>query len=59
MHTHRYGGLEVIARDRGVNQQTNLGAVNTRLFDSLLGCGNNAVLEGLVLSPAAASANTG
>ena len=59
MHTHRYGGLEVIARDRGVNQQANLGAVNTRLFDSLLCGGDHAVLEGLALGPAAAGANAG
>ncbi|CNK08962.1 Uncharacterised protein [Mycobacterium tuberculosis] len=58
MHTHRNGGLKVIASYRSVNQQANLGAVNTRLLDSLLGCGNHAVLEGLTLSPTAASANT-
>ena len=59
VHTHRNGGLKVIASHRSVNQQTNLGTVNTRLLDSLLGCGNHAVLEGLTLSPTAASANTG
>ena len=59
VHTNRHGGLEVIASHRGVNQQANLGAVNTRLFDSLLGCGDHAVLEGLALGPAAAGANAG
>ena len=59
MHTHRNGGLKVIASHRSVNQQANLGTVNTRLLDSLLGCGNHAVLEGLAFSPTAASANTG
>ena len=58
MHTHRNGGLKVIASHRSVNQQANLGTVNTRLRNSLLGCGNHAVLEGLALSPATASANT-
>ena len=59
VHTHRYGGLEVIARDRGVDEQANLGAVNTRLFDSLLCGGDHAVLESLPLGPAAAGANAG
>ena len=59
MHTHRNGGLKVIASHRSVNQQANLGTVNTRLRNSLLGCGNHAVLEGLTLSPTAASTNTG
>ena len=59
VHTHRDGGLKVIASHRSVNQQANLGTVNTCLRDSLLGSGNNAVLKGLALSPAAASTNTG